>query len=420
VKKRPDQFLVSVLSAALLLAAAASAQQTATTAPASASSQPASGQAPAAAKTFSQQDLDQLLAPIALYPDNLLAQVLMAATYPLEVVQAARWLAANPNVKDKALEDAMQKQTWDPSVKGLTAVPQVLKQMDEKIDWTQKLGDAFLAQQADVMSTVQSLRAKAKESGNLKSSPEMAVKTETVENKTVYVIESTKTETVYVPTYNPSVVYGTWPYPAYPPYYMYPPAYVYAPGLTFAAGVFVGAAIWGGCGWGSNNVYINHNNYNNFNRNNINSGNIGNGNRGNGNIGGGRDSWQHNADHRGGVPYRDQKTAGQYGRGNENRPQTSDSFRGRDQGGGADRPSAGTRDMGGRDTGGRDTGGRDMGGRDTSSRGGASASTRDAGSRGGGGGGGFSGMSSGGGARAASSRGGSSFGGGRGGGGRRR
>ncbi len=233
-------------------------------------------------KLSSQQDLDQLLAPIALYPDDLLAQILMASTYPLEVVQAARWVAANPNVKDKALEDAMQKQTWDPSVKGLTSVPQVLKQMDENLEWMQKLGDAFLEQQPAVMSTVQSLRAKAKASGNLKSSPEMTVKEETVENKTVYVVESTKTETVYVPTYNPAVVYGAWPYPAYPPYYMYPPAYVYAPGLTFAAGVFVGAAIWGGCGWGSNNVYINHNNYNNFNRNNINNGNIGN--RGNGNY----------------------------------------------------------------------------------------------------------------------------------------
>ncbi len=299
MKKRPDQFLVFLLSAALLLSAAVSAQQGATpTSPpagsATPTTQPATGQAPAATKTFTQQDLDQLLAPIALYPDNLLAQILMASTYPLEVVLAARWLRDNPNVKDKALEDAMQKQTWDPSVKGLTAVPQVLKQMDEKIDWTQKLGDAFLAQQSDVMNTVQSLRAKAKDSGNLKSTPEMAVKTETVNEKTVYVIESTKTETVYVPTYNPSVVYGAWPYPAYPPYYMYPPDYVYPPGLTFTLGVFVGAAIWGGCGWGGNDVYINHNNYNNFNRTDINNdigngdrGDRGNGDRGNGDRGNG-------------------------------------------------------------------------------------------------------------------------------------
>ena len=273
MKKRQDSFTVSVFAAALLVAAVTSAQQ-ATEPATSTAAKPAP--AAAGAKTFSQQELDQLLAPIALYPDNLLAQILMASTYPLEVVQAARWRAANPDVKDKALEDAMQKETWDPSVKGLTSVPQVLKQMDENLEWMQKLGDAFLAQQPDVMTTVQALRAKAEANGNLKSTPEMAVKTETVETKTVYVIEPTKTETIYVPTYNPAVVYGAWPYYGYPPYYMYPPAYVYPPGLTFTFGIFVGAAIWGGCGWGSNNVYINHNNYNNFNRTDINN-DIGNG-----------------------------------------------------------------------------------------------------------------------------------------------
>ena len=122
-----------------------------------------------AAKTFSQQDLDQLLAPIALYPDALLAQVLMASTYPLEVVEAARWSKANPKVTGKALEDAMAKQAWDPAVKSMTSVPQVLKQMDEKLEWTQKLGDAFLAQQADVMDTIQTLRGKASAQGNLKT-----------------------------------------------------------------------------------------------------------------------------------------------------------------------------------------------------------------------------------------------------------
>jgi len=129
-----------VLAAALLLAASTGwAQQT----PAS----PAPATVPAATKTFTQQELDQILAPIALYPDALLAQIFMASTYPLEVVQVARWVKANPKVTDKALEDAMQKQTWDPAVKSLTAVPQVLEQMNDKLDWTQKLGDAFLAQQ---------------------------------------------------------------------------------------------------------------------------------------------------------------------------------------------------------------------------------------------------------------------------------
>ena len=132
------------------------------------------GTAPAQAAAevpLRQEELEQLLAPIALYPDALLAQVLMASTYPLEIVQAARWLKANPKVTGKSLEDAMQKQRWDPSVKSLTAMPQVLEMMDTKIDWTQKLGDAFLAQQAQVMETVQALRTKASAAGNLKSSP---------------------------------------------------------------------------------------------------------------------------------------------------------------------------------------------------------------------------------------------------------
>ncbi|MBK7414760.1 MAG: DUF3300 domain-containing protein, partial [Dechloromonas sp.] len=170
-----------------------------------------------ATKTFSQQELDQLMAPIALYPDALLALgILMAATYPLEVVEAARWVKANPKVTGKALEDAMAKQSWDPSVKSLTSVPQVLAQMNDKLDWTQKLGDAFLAQQGDVMDTVQMLRAKADATGNLKTTEQQVVKTETQGSQTIYVVESPKPEVVYVPTYNPSVVYGTWWYPTPP------------------------------------------------------------------------------------------------------------------------------------------------------------------------------------------------------------
>lgn len=252
----------------------------------------------AGAKTFSQQDLDQLLAPIALYPDALLVQILMASTYPLEIVSAARWAKDNPSVKEKALEEAMQKQTWDPAVKALAAVPKVLQQMSDKIDWTQQLGDAFLAQQADVMTTVQALRAKASAAGNLKSTPEQTVKTETQEGKSVIIVESPQTEVVHVPTYNPAVVYGAWPYPAYPPYSMYPPGYVYAPGLAFATGVVVGAAIWGNANWGGNNVNVNVNKYNNFNKTNIQNSNF-----------------KHNAEHRGGVAYKDKGVASQNNRG---------------------------------------------------------------------------------------------------------
>src|SRR5574337_1457633 len=135
---------------------------------------PPRGEAPAP-PTFSQEVLDQLLAPIALYPDALLAQILMAATYPLEVVQAARWVQANPNIQGPQLEAVMQQQPWDPSVKSLTAFPQVLAMMDANLDWTQRLGDAFLAQQSVVMATVQSLRARARAGGYLRSTPQQTV-----------------------------------------------------------------------------------------------------------------------------------------------------------------------------------------------------------------------------------------------------
>ena len=355
----------------------------------------ASAAAPAAA--VPQEELDKLLAPIALYPDALVAQILMASTYPLEVVEAARWSKANPGVKDKALEDAMQKQSWDPAVKALTALPQVLGHMNENLAWTQKLGDAFLADQKTVMKTVQALRGKAQAAGNLKSTPEQTVKTEKQGSETVYIIESAKPEVVYVPTYNPATVYGTWWYP-YPPYSMYPPAYPYGAGLAFATGVAVGAAIWGNCNWGGNNVNVNVNNYNNFNKTNIQNSNF-----------------QHNADHRKGVSYGNQAAAQKYGKGGDAKAaQSREQYRGREQAGaatqGADRaggasaasrsPSAGSMDAGSR-----------------------SASTASAGSRSGSSGGGFSGAGSGASTQAASSRGsasrGGGGGGGRGGGGRR-
>ena len=391
------------LSSSLVLDPIAFAQQ-----PAPAGSPPpAAPAATADKKAFTQQDLDELLAPIALYPDALLAQVLMASTYPLQVVEAARWVKANPNVKEKALEDAMQKQEWDPSVKALTAVPQVLTMMNEKIDWTQKLGDAFLAQQADVMKTAQELRKKADAAGNLKSSENMTVTKTVEENVQVIKIEQPNPQVVYVPTYNPATIYGTWWYSYPPPYYYYPPGYAYGAGLAFATGVFVGAAIWGNCNWGGNNVNINVNKYNNFNRTNIGNGN-----------------WNHDPKNRGGVAYRDNATAQKYNRGGENRQaaQSREQFRGRAEQGrqelssmdrgelnsrvqSADRASASQR--GG-------SGAGERGGGAASQRaggGGASASQRSSGGFSGAGGGGAS-------ARASSSRGSASMSRGGGGGGR--
>jgi len=220
-------------------------------------------------KPFKQEELDQLLAPIALYPDSLLAQIFMASTYPLEVVQAGKWARANQGFKGDALTAALEKENWDPSVKSLVNFPQVLDMMNEKLDWTQKLGDAFLAQQKEVMATVQKLRAKAEAEGNLKSNQEQKVVVEK-ETKTI-IIEPATPEVVYVPTYNPTVVYGVWWYPAYPPYYYYPPGYVPGAALfSFGVVVAIGAAwgyAWGGCGWGHGEVDIDINRNTNINNN---------------------------------------------------------------------------------------------------------------------------------------------------------
>ena len=318
------------------------------------------------AAAFSQQELDQLLAPIALYPDALLAQVLMASTYPLDVVSAERWVKANPGLKDKALQDALEKQPWDPSVKSLAVFPQVLMMMSEELDWTQKLGDAFLAQQKDVLATAQALRAKAQAEGNLKDTQEQQVVTEKVESTTVIRIEPTNPEVVYVPTYNPSVVYGSWWYPAYPPYYYYPPGYVAGGALLgFTAGVIVGGALWGNTNWGRGDVDIDIDRYNNFNKTNISN-----------------KEWSHNAERRGAVPYRDNATAQQYGKGRSADAASREAFQGRAeagrdsiQRGEVSARSAGTGDLGSAYRGGDAAASRDTGGRGGAA--GASAGTRD-------------------------------------------
>ena len=254
--------------------------------------------------------LDALVAPIALYPDPLLAQTLAASTYPLEIVQLQQWLQKNPKLKDKALADAVAKQPWDPSIQAMAGLPDVVKRLADDIQWTTDLGNSFLAQQGDVMDAVQRMRKKAQSSGNLKSNEQQKIETKVVEEKQVIVVEQANPQVVYVPAYNPVVVYGPPIYP-YPPIYYPPPGY-YAAGaaISFGVGVAMGAMWSGGwgwnCGWGgSGNVNINVNN--NFNRvnhyNNVNNVN---------NVRGGN-SWQHNPGHRGGTPYRDRTTADRYG-----------------------------------------------------------------------------------------------------------
>ncbi len=278
------------------------------------------------AATFSNEELDQMLAPIALYPDSLLAQVLMASTYPADMAEAAKWSKANPEQEGDAAVTAVQAKPWDPSVQSLVAFPQVLAMMSAKPDDVQRLGDAFLAQPSQVMDRVQFLRKKAQEAGNLKTNEQQTVSTQDDSGQSVIIIEPAQPETVYVPVYQTTVVYGSWWYPTYPPYYWAPPPYYY-PGGAFVAGVVWGAAIvgirhglWGGCRWGRGHgsVNINVNRYNNINVNNrmknVNSGNT---------------NWNHNAANRKGVPYRDDKTRQQYDRkvaGAENRADS----RGRD------------------------------------------------------------------------------------------
>jgi hypothetical protein len=395
---------------------------------------------------FKQEELEQLAAPIALYPDSLISQILMASTYPLEVALADRWTKQNASLKGDALTKALEAQDWDASVKSLVNFPQVLTMMSEKLDWTQRLGDAFLADQKKVLDTIQSLRTKAQAAGNLESNKEQTV---VVEEKIIK-IEPANPQVVYVPTYNPTVVYGAWPYPAYPPYYYYPPGYVATSMMAFGAGVAMGAAwgyAWGNANWHGGDVDIDVNRNTNINRN-IDRSKYQGGDRGQG----GR--WQHNPEHRKGVSYRDQGTAQKFNRASTNDAiKSREQFRGRadqgrqdiartggagdrsglggaggagnrgalgGQGGGGDRGGAGGSQLGGGNRAGTaDRGGGSGLGGGSSSRGGAfqgaggsgssarAASSRGSASRGSGGGGG---------ARA----GGGGRGGGGGGGGRRR
>lgn len=282
---------------------------------------PAQAQAASTSAAFKDEELDQMLAPIALYPDSLLAQVLMASTYPVDFQAAVTWSKAHPDDKGDAAIAKVDSQPWDPSVKSLTAFPQVLAMMGSKPEGVQRLGDAFLADPARVMDRVQFLRKKAQEAGNLKSNEQQKVSATTEASKQIIIIEPAQPQTVYVPVYQPTVVYGSWWYPSYPPYYYPPPPYYYPPGGAFVAGVFWGAAIvgisnglWGGCNWGGGNVNINVNKYNNVNVNNKISNN----------------SFNHDPQRRGDVPYRDSKSREQFGSKQADGARDREAYRGKD------------------------------------------------------------------------------------------
>lgn len=216
--------------------------------------------------TLKSEELDQLVAPIALYPDTLLSQVLIASTYPLEIVEAERGVSSNKSLKGDALKKAVDQKKWDDSIEALTATPDVLDMMSGKLEWTQKLGDAVLARQPDVMDAIQRLRQKAQANEKLTTTKQQKVSTVQQSGRGYIVIEPAAPQTVYVPYYDPAVVYGAWPYPEYPPYYFPSPGYItggmLATGIAFATGVAVGAwataGNWwgGGFNWGNNNINV--------------------------------------------------------------------------------------------------------------------------------------------------------------------
>ena len=270
-----------------------------------------------------QGELDALVASIALYPDQLLAQLLMASTYPLEIVMAARFVQQNPSLTGDALDQALQDQNWDPSVLSLTAYPQVLTMMNDRLDWTQRLGDAFLANEQQVMDTVQSLRSKAQAAGNLQDTPQ-----QTVTNQDGFIdIEPAQPDYVYVPVYDPRVIYGPWSDPVYQPDYWYPPPIYGYPDLAagFAVGIFFGGACrishnhwgWAHTNWHRHDIDVNvRNNYFANRPQYINQWRGG--------------QWSHSPEHRHGVAYRDNGSQARFTGSNSAAIRAREPYRGRD------------------------------------------------------------------------------------------
>jgi hypothetical protein len=269
-------------------------------------------ESPPPAQQFTPAQLDNLVAPIALYPDPLLSQVLVASTYPLEIVEASQWLQQNRNLQGQQLMDAARQQNWDPSIQALVAFPDVIGRLSSNVSWTTDLGNAFLAQQADVMNAVQGMRARAQAAGKLNSNAQQTVNTQTQGDQTAIDIAPADPQTIYVPQYNPEYIWGPPAWGDYPP--LYYPAVGF--GWGFGPGIFLGAFFggWGGWGWGGwggwgwgpnwfshsifqNGLFFNHYGFHNY--------------YGGGLGGGGL--WAHNAYHRQGVPYSNQGLANRFG-----------------------------------------------------------------------------------------------------------
>lgn len=380
----------------------------------------AAGVAPAADQpAFKPEELEQMLAPIALYPDSLISQILMASTYPIEVVEAERWIKAHKDLEGEALTAAVHEQTWDESVKSLVNFPDVLAMMSENLSTTVKIGDAFIGQQKEVMDTIQKLRGKAKTEGNLQSNQQQTVTVDASGGTEVIVIESSSPDVIYVPTYDSTIVYGGWPYPAYPPYPYYPPGYVASNAISFGVGVACGAIwanAWGDCDWHGADIDIDINRNANLDVNRERTTERASRAQQSASRGGG--SFEHDPSHRQGAAYRNQASADRVGAGDRSgrTSQARNDYRGRAESGrgelgrgGADTRGTGQSPQADRGSGGGALGDANRGGdaaRKSSSRGSSSrASSPSQGSK-------SSGSSR--------SGGGSRGGGGRGGGGRRR
>ncbi|BEU24748.1 MULTISPECIES: DUF3300 domain-containing protein [Paraburkholderia] len=318
-KQQDQQTQTQAASAPASVPASAPASAPAVASVAAPASVPLPASAPESqAQQFPPEELEALVAPIALYPDSLLSQILMASTYPLEIVHAARWVKTHKNLKGDAAVQAVQDQPWDVSVKSLVAFPQVLEPMNDKLDWTQRLGDAFLANEKDVLDAVQRLRMRAQKAGHLASNEQQKVIVEAPAapgaggqaapaQQTIVRIEPSNPQVVYVPAYNPTVVYGGWSAPAYPPTY-WPPYPAYYPGAALASGfawglgIAAAGAIFSNCNWGGGDVNINVNKAANIDRNFDRT-----------KVEGGK--WKHDAGHRQGVAYRDNATRNKYANG---------------------------------------------------------------------------------------------------------
>jgi len=246
---------------------------------------------------YSKEELAQMLAPIALYPDTLLSQVLMASTYPIEVIEADRWIKRNSDLQGIDLDEALKEQGWDPSVKALCHFPTILSLMSDQIAETANIGNAFLAQEKEVLDQIQELRSKAHAQGNLTTNKEQKI---IVEKETI-IIEPADPSVIYVPYYDPWYIYGPWWYPAYPPYYWGPPGVGIGIGISYWPGFYFGYTYgsWSYFNWRSHNIYIDvykRPRYVRYDRWKSKPG-----------------SWNHDPRHRRGVAYRDKPTARKYG-----------------------------------------------------------------------------------------------------------